>query len=260
MKNIYKTITRLMMLVIMLAFAIQPISADDIVETVANFTSTNEWVPNDKAYTNENSASAKVVNATSTLTGLKWDCYLIQLLEYSRTKTIYIKFNGLPGKDWTDKNIYLAYMATTPGIVCNQVKVTVYGGNKNNQAGLSLYANDKLVESQIMSGWNEEGNRVEKEYTFEVPEEYQNKNTKFKIQDYISPEVKSVPLDGKNTWVRAITFKDGAGVSVGVESLIDDEKNADTQYYNLQGIRQENLTPGSIYIRVKGDKVSKIYF
>lgn len=58
--------------------------------------------------------------------------------------------------------------------------------------------------------------------------------------------------------VKGVTYTDNTGgVVTGVENLLADEDNADTIYYNLQGIRIDKPTAAGIYLRANGNKVSK---
>lgn len=49
----------------------------------------------------------------------------------------------------------------------------------------------------------------------------------------------------------------GALAGSGISSIVADDANAPVEYFNLQGVRVENPTPG-LYIRRQGNKVSRI--
>lgn len=64
-------------------------------------------------------------------------------------------------------------------------------------------------------------------------------------------------------WKEGITQFDyyigvGAGEGDGIQAIEGNDANAPAEYYNLQGVKVANPTPGQLYIVKQGSKVSKI--
>lgn len=62
-------------------------------------------------------------------------------------------------------------------------------------------------------------------------------------------------------WKEAITVFDyyiGIGAESGIKDIEGVDENAPAEYYNLQGVKVANPTPGQLYIVKQGSKVSKV--
>ena len=57
-----------------------------------------------------------------------------------------------------------------------------------------------------------------------------------------------------------VDFSDAKEITTGVEDIMADQINGDTEFYNLQGIRVMNPAKGQIYIVRQGDRVSKMLY
>ena len=64
-----------------------------------------------------------------------------------------------------------------------------------------------------------------------------------------------VDAAGNQSDKKPLTFQ---GQSTGVEDIVADGKKGEAVYYNLQGVRVANPAAGNLYIKVQGDKATKV--
>lgn len=101
----------------------------------------------------------------------------------------------------TFKKDVKSYMETTPGIVCNQIEISV--GAAGAKGGMSLYVGDEEICQKDVTAAGT--------YTFDVPVAYQNKATSFKIVN----TKKAGQTSGNQICVMSITFKEAQSLSLG---------------------------------------------
>lgn len=172
---------KLLLLFTLLLLCTPLIKAADIVETFESFTDAkNTWLPS--------SANTSVTECTSTITNLKWNVSNVWAAKASGK--IYMTFKKGVG----------AYMETTPGIKCSEIKVSINSAGSNG--GMDLYAvingeDVAIAHKDATSGG---------EYSFPIDATYQTANTTFKIKN----TQKTGQTTGNQISVKSITFVEAA--------------------------------------------------
>lgn len=150
----------------------------DIVETFESFTDAKQaWLPTTQ--------SATATDYTSTITKLTWTVENVNAAK--NTGKIYMTF----------KKDVDAYMATTPGIVCDKISINV--GFAGQNGGMSVYVGESEIAHKDITQAGD--------YTFDIPTNYQNADTKFKIVN----NHKVGATKGNQISVMSITFKEATG-------------------------------------------------
>ena len=150
----------------------------DIVETFESFTDAKQtWLPTTQ--------SATATDYTSTITKLTWTVENVNAAK--NTGKIYMTF----------KKDVDAYMATTPGIVCDKISINV--GFAGQNGGMSVYVGESEIAHKDITQAGD--------YTFDIPTNYQNTDTKFKIVN----NHKVGATKGNQISVMSITFKEATG-------------------------------------------------
>lgn len=172
---------KLLLLFTLLLLCTPLIKAADIVETFESFTDAKKtWLPS--------SANTSVTECTSTITNLKWNVSNVWAAKASGK--IYMTFKKGVG----------AYMETTPGIKCSEIKVSINSAGSNG--GMDLYAvingeDVAIAHKDATSGG---------EYSFPIDATYQTANTTFKIKN----TQKTGQTTGNQISVKSITFVEAA--------------------------------------------------
>ncbi len=150
----------------------------DVVETFESFTDAKKtWLPTTQ--------SGTPADYTSTITDLTWT--VVNVNAAKNTGKIYMTFKK--GVD--------AYMATTPGIVCDKISINVGAAGANG--GISVYVDGTEIAHNDVAAAGD--------YTFDIPTNYQSVSTKFKIVN----TRKTNATSGNQISVMSITFKEASG-------------------------------------------------